>query len=291
MAEQVGTVDSLHRYPVKSMLGEDVKASWADERGLLGDRAFAIVDAVTGKVASAKNPRLWKRLLECRATYAEEPKSDRLLPPIQLRLPSGVSVLSDDSAINRKLSELFERSVQLLPHAPPASTYEDYWPDLDNLSPEGHRDTVTNEQISRFAPDGTFFDMSAFHLLTHQALEALRAEAPDSKIELARFRPNIVIRSQSKPPAFVENSWAGHSLRLGPIVIVKILMPSMRCVMTTLEQPGLPSDPRILRSLVRANMVDIPGAGKYPCIGVYGSLSRKLSTGGLVNVGDPCLLD
>jgi uncharacterized protein YcbX len=51
-----GTVVSIWRYPVKSMLGEELNSSFVTERGLVGDRAYAIVDEVTGKVASAKNP-------------------------------------------------------------------------------------------------------------------------------------------------------------------------------------------------------------------------------------------
>ena len=52
-----GSVVGLWRYPVKSMMGEEVNAAEVTERGLVGDRQFAVVDAATGKVAGAKNPR------------------------------------------------------------------------------------------------------------------------------------------------------------------------------------------------------------------------------------------
>jgi MOSC domain-containing protein len=58
-------VVSLHRYPVKSMMGEELNATEIDEFGLLGDRAYAIVDSSDGKVASAKNPRKWPDLFNC----------------------------------------------------------------------------------------------------------------------------------------------------------------------------------------------------------------------------------
>src|SRR4029453_10508979 len=51
----VGTVVSLWRYPVKSMMGEELNASAITEHGLFGDRAYAIMDRATGKVASAKH--------------------------------------------------------------------------------------------------------------------------------------------------------------------------------------------------------------------------------------------
>src|SRR5262245_38513977 len=64
----VGTVVSLWRYPVKSMMGEELNASEVTERGLLGDRTCALMDSATGMVVSAKHPRKWKQLYDCRAT-------------------------------------------------------------------------------------------------------------------------------------------------------------------------------------------------------------------------------
>ena len=52
-----GKVVSIWRYPVKSMLGEELNSSYVTERGLIGDRTYALIDQQTGKVASAKNPR------------------------------------------------------------------------------------------------------------------------------------------------------------------------------------------------------------------------------------------
>lgn len=180
--------------------------------------------------------------------------------------------------------------MELQRQALPSSSFEDYWPDIEGLSPEGHRDTVTDEPISRFGPAGTFFDMSAFHVLTEQSLAAARESAPTSLISYARFRPNLVIDCPSKETGFLENDWSGRTLQIGGAVTLRVLMPTMRCVMTTLEQPGVPSDPGILRALVRANLVDIPAAGRYPCVGAYAGLSRRPGKGGEIALGDPCFL-
>ncbi len=48
----LGSIVSLWRYPVKSMLGEELNAAEVTKRGLLGDRAYALVDSADGKVAS-----------------------------------------------------------------------------------------------------------------------------------------------------------------------------------------------------------------------------------------------
>ncbi|MEY4563528.1 MAG: hypothetical protein RLZZ618_2805 [Pseudomonadota bacterium] len=288
----VGTVEALWRYPVKSMRGEAVTSSWADERGLLGDRAWAVVDSVTGKVGSAKHPKLWSRLFECQAQFVQDPEPGQPLPPVRIELPGGIVFMSDDPQASSLLSEFLGRPVHLASQAQPQATYDDYWPDIENLSPEGHRDTMTQEAVSRFAPAGTFFDMSAFHVVTDTSLQALRDAAPGSQIDATRFRPNITVRSPvaDGTASFVENDWPGRTLRVGPALAMRMLMPTMRCIMVTMAQPHLPSDPQILKALVKANRVDIPEAGKFPCIGVYGSLSRKLSAGGVVKVGDACLL-
>jgi len=285
----LGHITTLHRYPVKSMQGEAIGESWADERGLLGDRAWGVVDSVTRKVASAKQPRLWRRLLECHARYSESPRPGGALPPVQITLPDGAQYASDDPLASAALSELLGRPVELSPTAPRAASYDDYWPDIEHLSPEGYRDQVTELPVAPMAPEGTFFDLSSFHVITSQSLAALQAATPESRIELPRFRPNLELNWGDEPPGFVENAWPGKALRIGAVSL-KVLIPAMRCVMTTLAQGDLPEDRAVLRALVQANRIDIPSLGKYPCIGVYASLARKLSAGGLLRVGDACHL-
>jgi uncharacterized protein YcbX len=68
-----GSVVAPWRYPVESMMGEELNATEVTDRGLLGDRAFAVVDASTGKVAGAKNPRKWGNFFDYRAAYVEPP--------------------------------------------------------------------------------------------------------------------------------------------------------------------------------------------------------------------------
>src|SRR5438094_7333780 len=86
---ETGSVVGLWRYPVKSMMGEELNAAEVTDRGLVGDRQFAVVDASTGKVAGAKNPRRWGNFFDFRAAYVEPPESGSKLPAVCLRLPEG----------------------------------------------------------------------------------------------------------------------------------------------------------------------------------------------------------
>src|SRR5437867_8826858 len=98
----VGSVVSLWRYPVKSMMGEELNASYVSDRGLLGDRAYALVDQTTGKVASAKNPRKWGRLFDFRDSFVDPTKIGGKIPVGRITLPVGrltLSVKSEDSCL------------------------------------------------------------------------------------------------------------------------------------------------------------------------------------------------
>src|SRR5207249_10603301 len=86
---QAGSVVALWRYPVKSMMGEELNSSEVTQRGLLGDRDYALVNAETGKVASAKNPRRWPRLFVFRAAYTAPPRKGEKLPPERITTPDG----------------------------------------------------------------------------------------------------------------------------------------------------------------------------------------------------------
>src|SRR6266446_9626266 len=92
---ELGSVVSLWRYPVKSMMGEELNATEVTERGLLGDRAYALVDSTDGKAATAKNPRKWPRLFDFRASFVEPPRPAAKMPPVRITLPDGTTVTSD----------------------------------------------------------------------------------------------------------------------------------------------------------------------------------------------------
>src|SRR6266404_3815613 len=84
-AQGLGSVVSLWRYPIKSMMGEELNATDVTERGLLGDRAYALVDSSDGKAATAKNPRKWPHLFDFRATFVEPTRSAAKVPPVRAR--------------------------------------------------------------------------------------------------------------------------------------------------------------------------------------------------------------
>lgn len=268
-----GTVIALWRYPIKSMQGEELQASEVSERGLLGDRAYAIVDRETGKVASAKHPAKWSRLLACRAAFVENPRRDAALPAVQITLPDGTSVRSDQTNIDQILSDALGRDVRLISTAPADAERENYFNDQDGVV---HADIVNTGPLAVAAPPGTFFDYAALHLVTTATLEHMHELYAAGRFEIQRFRPNIVVATPDTEHGFVENRWLGHALSVGQDLRLRMIDPTPRCVVTTLAQGGLPHDPGILRTAARHNPVAsatfAPGAMFPAVVGVYGSV-------------------
>lgn len=240
-----GRVVAIWRYPVKSMMGEELNAADVTERGLLGDRAFALFDPEAGKVGSAKNPRRWPNLFDFRASFVEPPRDARPLPPARITLPDGESVTTDHPDAEPRLSAAVGRPVRLTRGSAEGVSSEGYWPD--------HAWLPLPDQTFEFQlPAGSLFDGAFVHLLTTACLDRLRSLAPSSRFEVRRFRPNLVIEPTDAPAGFVENDWIGRTLTLGGVRL-RIDRPCPRCVMTTLSQGDLPKDPGVLRASVQEN--------------------------------------
>jgi uncharacterized protein len=292
----VVAVTALYRYPVKSMLGEPVERCRVDERGVLGDRAYALVDVETGTVASAKVPRLWGGLLGFAARCVDEPERDAA-PSVELTFPDGSVHHSGDADIDAALSAAIGRDVRLIATPPEGARFEEVWPEIDGLAPEALiagtrvRNEDTGERVSRFelaamAPQPAFFDIAVLHLLTTATLHRLRELAPGATFDERRYRPNIVLDGVGD--GFVENGWGGRAIAFAGGVTVAASIPTMRCVMTTLAQGDLPRDADTLRAVAKHNRVEIPGMGTWACAGVYADVtgSGELAVGEEFEVRD-----
>ena len=261
-----GSIVSLWRYPVKSMMGEEINSSLVTERGLLGDRSYALVDLATGKVISAKNPRKWPAMFGFRAAYVEPPDMHEGIPPVRITMPDGVTATSTQANLDTLMSRALGASVSLKSKPPASPQLEEYWPDLDNLA---HRETVTEEAM----PVDTFFDGAVVHILTTATLKQLQSVYSQGSFEARRFRPNLVVAPDPADEGFVENSWIGRTLMIGDQVRLKVTCATGRCVMTTLPQGDLPKDLGILKAAVSANNANV---------GVYATVERA----GLIRAGD-----
>ncbi|MGO8766573.1 MAG: MOSC domain-containing protein [Limisphaerales bacterium] len=271
MKGQIGFIAAIHRYPVKSMMGEELNATRVGPKGVLGDRVFSLADPADGKIASAKNPSKWPGLFSYRAAFTE-PLDGGALSPARITFPDGTWMLTGDQNLEPKLSASLGKPVKFLSGAPPAATLEEYWPDIDGLA---KRDVVTNEAL----PSETFFDCAAIHFLTTATLDSLRGAYPGGRFETRRFRPNFVFETLPDIKGFPENNdWNEKTICIGEEVKLKITGPCGRCVMTILPQGDLPKDIGVLKTAAKQNEARV---------GAYASVLQ----GGAVRRGDPIRIE
>jgi uncharacterized protein len=264
----VGRVAAIRRYPVKSMLGEELETVAFDQRGVVGDRRYALVDEETGKVVSTKRPRRWGRMFELSGFTRDDGR-----PAVSF--PDGVAVAVDDPKLGLRLGEFFGRPVRVSDTPPPDARFDEVWVRELKGGAEPYfgmdsRIEDDEEMIDGGAfmgPAGNFFNFGAVHVVTSSSVRELTRHAPQSRFDAHRFRPNLVIDTDDD--GFVETGWQGRMLQIGPVRLqVSITVP--RCVMTTLLQGDLPADRDVLRTIARTNSVDVLRTGTlYPCVGVY----------------------
>jgi len=273
----LGTVTTLRRYPVKSMLGEDLQAGEVSRSGLAGDRRLAVVSRRTGKIASAKYPRLWREMLTLSAEATEGREVAALIT-----LPDGKTVRSTDADVDGILSGLLDEPVTLTA-TPPAGA------SLDRAVPEAVlRDGIaapvpaTLIEIGAAAPPGTFVDFAPLHLITTATLDRIAELSPYGRADLERYRPNVVIGTGGS--GFTENDWLGRELRVGADLVLRVIARTPRCAIPTLAHGRLPRDAEALRIVARNNRVSpLPDADPEPCAGVYAEVLQP----GRISTGDP----
>jgi uncharacterized protein len=273
----LGTVAVLRRYPVKSMLGEDLDASDVTFTGLTGDRQLAVLSRTTGKIASAKLPRLWRDLLTLSAAAGEVTADGA----VRITLPAGKTVWSSDADIDAVLSDLLDQPVTLTATPLPGAA-------LDRAVPEAVlRDGVDAPvpaelmEIGGGGPPGTFVDFAPLHLLTTSTLDRIAELSPYRRADLERYRPNIVVRTSA--PGFVENDWLERTLHVGTELVLRVIARTPRCAVPTLAHGALPRSPDALRVLAHHNRVEpLDALDPEPCAGVYAEVLRP----GRIRTGD-----
>lgn len=261
----VGSVAELYRYPVKSMLGEARASLVLATGGVEGDRALALLDAETGRVATAKHPRLWRGLLQFTATLDG----------------AGVHITGSDGCavedVDRALSAVLGREVHLAGTRPDGAVVER--PDPEDVLAQGVEAEVPAAllEIAQGSTGTTFVDYAPVHLITTATLDRIGAEA-------LRYRPNLVIATPSGEP-YAENDWVGREIVVGEVRL-RGTLPTPRCSVPTLEHGPLPRAAHAVRTLLAENRVDVEGFGVLPCAGVY----AEVVSGGTVRAGDPVAL-
>jgi uncharacterized protein YcbX len=282
---RVGSIAELWRYPVKSMLGTTVSEVVVTPGGVLGDRAWALRDVETGRIASAKK---FPRLLEFRAEYEVEPTNET---PGQVRIetPDGQTIYPEEPRASKVISQLLGRELRLKNQA-----REDEKTSIDRETVFG--DVPLEEMKSEWSPEvmsdwtpetmpdyfqlkkHTFLEIGSVFVLASGSVEhLLDLQGGTALIDRRRFRPNFYIDTSPEGGRFVEDDWLGGTLALGDELVLDEFQPTQWCVTSTLAQEELPRDLSILRTTAKNHK---------GCLGVYASVWAP----GVARVGDHVML-
>lgn len=275
---QIGIVKELFRYPIKSMRGERLDRLEVGERGVVGDRAWALRETATGKIVSAKKIA---QMLELRATYDAPPREGEPTP-IKIEMPDGRALHATDADASARLSAALGREVMIeraetgqhtRAGIDPATIFGDV--PIENVMPQLTAATMPD---SFSLVRGTFFDSATMHVLATGTLTHMRSLVGEgAQIDARRFRPNIVVDTGAATIGFVEDEWIGQTLEIGDGVKIIAIHPALRCVMTTHRQEDLARDLRIIRAAAQFHKATV---------GVFASVGAP----GAVRVGDPVFL-
>jgi uncharacterized protein len=277
----VGRIAELWRHPVKSMEGERIQSAELGPQGIPGDRAWAVRDEKRGGIRGAKKIA---DLMRCKARLSGEPSGGKL-PPAEITLPKGEKLSVEAPDASERLSKAIGWPVTLWPLLP-ATELEHYRrgkPDNQDMLAElraifGREPQEPLPNLMDFPPEilqyesppGTYFDAFPLLLLTDASLRHLSDLAPDSKVDVRRFRPNLLIKSSEE--GFPEIGWTGKQLIVGNATL-SVTVACPRCVMITHGFADLPRDPALMRVVVREANQNM---------GVYAKVEKP----GTIRVGD-----
>jgi uncharacterized protein len=254
----IGRVESVWRYPVKSMAGEELPEIYAGFAGVWGDRLFAFKSSATPAGFPYLTGREAHQLLMYRplfrdpqraakpANLAEAEEISPLLNPVaadpsdfalDIETPSGEVLPIDDQSLRQQLNRLVD---------------------------DGHSLTLLRSERA-------MTDCRPISLFSRQTAQQLGEEV-GFVLDKRRFRANVYL-DLGTAQGFSENSLVGHKVRIGSKVIIAALERDPRCQMITLDPDTATPNPEVLRAFAR---------GHDGTAGIYGAVLVE----GIIRPGD-----
>ncbi len=250
----VGKIESLWRYPVKSMRGEELDEAFAGFSGIYGDRLFAFRSSASPKGFPYFTAREQRRLLQYRPRFRYPDKAAR---PINLTEAEsmGANPISADPP-----------ELMIDVETPDGRTLAIDDPGLIDML---RTDIDEKHQLTLMRSERALTDCRPVSIFSLQSARQL-AEETGTPIDKRRFRANVYVDLTSAQ-GFAENDFVGRSLRIGPKAVVTILERDPRCMMITLDPDTGEKTPAILKKVAQAH----DGmAGVYGAVIVEGMLHK-----------------
>ena len=254
----VGRVDSVWRYPVNSMRGQELPEIFAGFSGVWGDRLFAFKSSATPVGFPYLTGREAHEMLLYRPRFRHPEKAAK---PANLEAAQELSpILNFVPADPADLALDVETPTgEVLPIDDPVLLRQ-----LTDRAGDGHSLTLLRSE--RAMTDCR--PISLFSLQTARQL----GEEVGTVLDKRRFRANVYL-DFGKEGGFLENEFVGRQMRFGSKVLISVLERDPRCQMITLDPDTAAPNPEVLRSVAR---------GHDGTAGVYGAVVSE----GMIRAGD-----
>ena len=254
----VGTVESLWRYPVKSMRGEELDELFVGYAGVYGDRLFAFESSASPKGFPFFTGREQRHMILYRPRFRHP---DKAAQPVNFaeaqKLSPNINPLSANAA-----------DLMIDVETPDGSTFAIDDPELI----EHLRVKDDKHELTLLRSDKAITDCRPVSIFSVQSATGLSEEI-GIDVDKRRFRANIYLDLESSEP-FGEDKFVGKSLRIGSKVVVLVVGRDSRCMMITLDPETAEKNPAILKQVAQAH---------EGMAGVYGAVLTE----GVIRKGDP----
>jgi uncharacterized protein YcbX len=254
----IGTVESLWRYPVKSMRGEELDEIFAGFPGVYGDRLFAFRSSANRKGFPYFTARDQREMLRFRPRFRHPGKA------------AAPANLTEAESVTPGATPVYADRADLMVdvETPASNTLAIDDPALIDML---RREIDQKHQLTLLRSERAITDCRPLSLLTLQSVRQL-AEETGTLVDKRRFRANIYLDLTSDQ-GFAEDRFVGSSLRIGSKVILSILERDPRCMMITLDPDTGAIAPALLKKVAQVH---------NGMAGVYGAVLAE----GMVRKGD-----
>ena len=253
----VGTVESLWRYPVKSMRGEELEEIFAGYAGVYCDRVFAFESSANAKGFPFFTGRDQRQMIRYRARFRNPEKAARPVNLSEAEKSNANPVSADASDL---MTDVETPDGKIFAIDDPAL--------IDNL----RANVDQKHELKLLRSDKALTDCRPLSIFALQTAKKLGEEAGVA-VDKRRFRANVYVDLTSSD-GFAENAFVGRSLRIGSKVVVAVTDRDPRCMMITLDPDTAEKTPAILKQVAQAH---------EGMAGVYGAVLTE----GIIRKGDP----
>ena len=258
MMAVVGKVESLWRYPVKSMRGEELSELFAGYAGVYGDRLYAFESSASHRGFPFFTGREQRQMIRYRPRFRQPEKAAH---PINL-------VEAETLSPNVNPISAYASDLMIDVETPDGKIFA-----IDNPALIDHlrAGTEADHNLTLLRSDKAITDCRPLSIITLQSIRKL-SEETGMTVDKRRFRANIYLDLDSAD-GFAEDKFVGKNLRIGSKVVVSVVGRDGRCMMITLDPDTAEKSPEILKAVAQ---------GHEGMAGVYGAVLIE----GMLRKGD-----